>query len=536
MARSLARRSEAKAAGLALALERVSSMISVRFLLQPGPREARRTRRIVGVLLCAIFIATGCGLKTAGARYDGQFLFERGRVRLTPNRKLLPKNVRVDKAQVDKRLQAMQGWFTQALVAGYDRHGARNVRWDDAVRTGFTLLARSWALDPARPGDIDDQAWRHLRRAVDLGCDDPLVEYALARLSGSDFDRAEVARRIIGAAMRLEQTAYSAFLRGHAFLTGSQTLTEASRNVPREEWDRNWKVLWALVDKSFDLLPAVLAEKDLPSPLVFRYVTDMHDQYGDSIQRDRQKIFDMTMPLVIKARGEQDPVLPVLRGRFYASYAWDARGNGFQDTVKEDNWPVFFERLERAEAEVARAVAIGSQDPAIPKIMSTVAQGLHQDRGELDDWYEIGRKLEPGDYWWYARKLDWLQARWYGSDEELLDFARSLRKEGHWGARAPMALLDAHELVATGPPRQRDYFVQQDVCDEISALYDDFLTRYPDAGYDRSMYAMRLANCGRWKDADRQFQLLTPDRVRVGVFGGRANFEARRRLAASRGR
>ena len=40
----------------------------------------------------------------------------------------------------------------------------------------------------------------------------------------------------------------------------------------------------------------------------------------------------------------------------------------------------------------------------------------------------------------------------------------------------------------------------------------------------------------RWKDADRQFQLLTRDRVRVGVFGGRANFEARRRLAASRGR
>ncbi len=487
------------------------------------------------MLWCAALVATGCSL-TPAPRFDGQFLFQRGRVRLTAERKLLPKNVKVDKAQVDKRLQAIQAWFTQALVAGYERHGVRDIRWDEAARAGLSLVARSWSLDPMRPGDVDDQAWRHLRRAADLGCEDPLVAYALARLSGSDFDRVDIAKRTIAAAMRLEQTTYSAFLRGHAFLVGSQALTDASRNVSREEWDRNWKVLWALVDKSFDLLPEVLAEKGLPSQLLFRYVTDMHDQYGDNIQRDRQKIFDMTMPLVTKARGEHDPLLPVLRGRFYTSYAWDARGDGFQSTVKEENWPVFFERLERAEAEMARAVAMGSQDPAIPKVMSSVAQGLHHDRGELDEWFEVGRRLEPGDYWWYTRKLDWLQARWYGSDEELLDFARGLRKEGNWGVRAPMALLDAHDMLAKGPPKQNDYFMQQAVCDEIASLYDDFLQRYPDAGYDRSMYAMRLANCGRWTEADRQFQLLTPDRVRVGVFGGRANFEARRRLAASRGR
>jgi hypothetical protein len=510
-------------------------MVSIKVRVPPASRRSARARRIVGVVVCAVLVATGCSLRS-GPRGDAQFLFERGRVRLTPNRKLLPQNVRVDRVQVDKRLQGVQAWFAHALVGGYDRHGSRNVRWDDAVRSGFTLLARSWALDPARPGDIDDQAWRHLRRAVDLGCDDPLVEYALARLSGSDFDRPEVAKRIITAAMRLEQTTYSPFLRGHAFLAGSQALTDATRNASREEWEKAWKVLWALVDKSFDQLPAVLAEKDLPSPLVFRYVTDMHDQYGDNIQRDRQKIFDMTMPLVMKARGEQDPLVPVLRARFYTSYAWDARGNGYQDTVQAENWPVFFERLERAEAEAARAVAMGSQDPAIPRIMTTVAQGLHQDRGELEAWYQIGRRLEPGDYWWYTRKLDWLQARWYGSDQDLLEFARGLRQEGNWTVRAPLALLDAHDLIAKGPPRQNEYFVQHDVCDEITGLYDEFLTKYPDAGYDRSMYAMRLANCGRWKEADQQFQLLTPDRVRVGVFGGRTNYEARRRLAASRGR
>ena len=38
------------------------------------------------------------------------------------------------------------------------------------------------------------------------------------------------------------------------------------------------------------------------------------------------------------------------------------------------------------------------------------------DRDALDAWFDVGTSLEPGDYTWYDEKVNWLQARWFGSD------------------------------------------------------------------------------------------------------------------------
>jgi hypothetical protein len=443
----------------------------------------------------------------------------------------MPKDVRLNDGQIDRRIKATLAWYQENLVAAYGRHGRKNVRWDESVRAALGLVAQLWAMDPARAGDTDDQAWYRLRRAIQLGCDDPLVEYLAARFGASDLDPNEAARRTIAAVVRLEQTSYSAYLRGSAFLVGAEAVVRASRDLPKAEWDRNWKVLWTLVDKAYDLLPNVVSDPSVPSPLVVRYVTEMWDHYAEDIQRDRQKLFEMTYPIVVDARGKKDPVLPLLRAHFYADYGWDARGTKSADEVRAGAWPVFFERLEKAEAEAARAVALGSADPDLAAVMTLVAKGLHQDRDELEEWFEVGRRLEPGSYDGYVSKLDWLAPRWYGSDDERLAFARALRRTGNWGVRAPMVLVEAHESVADG---KRRYFQRDEVCDELQSLYEDFLKRYPDAGYDRSQYAQRLSACGRWSEAHRQFQLLAPDRVRVGVFGGQARYDAARRQAATR--
>ena len=40
----------------------------------------------------------------------------------------------------------------------------------------------------------------------------------------------------------------------------------------------------------------------------------------------------------------------MIEGRFYTEYAWDARGDSFAGDVPEEAWPVFRERLQKAEA------------------------------------------------------------------------------------------------------------------------------------------------------------------------------------------
>jgi hypothetical protein len=179
-------------------------------------------------------------------------------------------------------------------------------------------------------------------------------------------------------------------------------------------------------------------------------------------------------------------------------------------------------------------VTLGSTDPLIARVMTTVGKGLHHDRAELDEWFQIGTRLDPGNLVWYSAKLDWLRPGWYGSNDDVLEFGRSLRLTAPWGIRAPMIFLDALDVVAGPQPEAARFWRQGSVCDDVQSLYEDFLGRYPDASADRTRYAMRLADCGRWKDADRQFKLLGPDRARVGVFGGQAKYDAQRRLAAER--
>lgn len=448
------------------------------------------------------------------------------------NRRLLPSGVRVDEADVHARVRAKVEWNLATLVGVYERSAHRNPRWDAAATKGLTLAARHWADDPTRAADTADQAWASLREAISQGCNDPVVIYVAARFEASDLPRLEAANRTIAAALRLQDATYPAYRRGYALIMGAESLLEASYGTTQSEWDPRWRTIVDLLNRSIAILPDVARDRTVPVEALLTYVNDIQHAWVGGRQ-DRQKAFKEIEEAVSASRDASDPVLPLMRAWFYAHYAWDARGTAVAANVKEENWPVFKTRLAQAEDETARAVELGSANPAVPAVMTRVAKGLYGERDELEKWFELWRQVDPGAYAPYSAKLDWIHPKWHGSARETLAFAREVRRTGAWNIRAPMLVVDAHRALKDGPPKRPDHFKEPGVCNDVLDVYQDLLKQYPDSVSDRGAYAWWLTECERWPEAEQQFQMLTGNRLRVGAFGGQAEYESRRKRAAA---
>ena len=285
-------------------------------------------------------------------------------------------------------------WYTQALVGVHEQHGVHNVWWDADVQTGLAFVARAWANDPARSGDTEDQAWFHLRRAVSLGSGDPLVRFALETLSTADFTAKDSARHIASAATRLDATTYATYVRGSALLTAAVALLETDPSDPS---------IAALVDRANDYVPALVSDASLPAHLLTAYVDRLSEIDAAATGRDRQQAMGRRLAAIRTGGATSEQTVAVVNAAFYAAYASDARGAGAAGEVAAEAWPKFFARLERAEAEAGRAVSLGSTDPLIARVMTTVGKGLHHDRAELDEWFQIGTRLDPGNLARYPR-------------------------------------------------------------------------------------------------------------------------------------
>jgi len=437
-----------------------------------------------------------------------------------------------DAATTARRLAAALAWQNETLVNAYDRIGYRDPKWNDAVHLGLTYIARESALDPTRPGDTNDQAWYWLRKASTLGCQDPLVDFLLAVLSRGDVSRRESADRIRTTALRLETSNYPAYRRGYGLVAAATALLESGRGMGQKDWTPVWAEICRLDDRALTLFNDVVKDAALPDEVVLNYMNELSDTWVEASRRDRRIAFDPIFGAVKAARGADAPVVALMRAWFYADYAWDARGNGPASSVKSEAWPLLNDRLDLAQAAVVDAVTAGSTSPAIPAVMTRICKGRgHEgDVADLEGWFRAGIAAEPGDLAFYTDKLAWITPRWYGSAAQELDFARSLQAS-HWNIRAPLLLYAVHNDLARDVAKPAEYYNQPDVCRDVLSVYEEFLKRYPEAGYDRGVYLRRLIACGKWSEAARQLTLLTPDRIRLGAFGGQAAFEETRRVA-----
>jgi len=212
------------------------------------------------------------------------------------------------------------------------------------------------------------------------------------------------------------------------------------------------------------------------------------------------------------------------KGRFYIDYAWEARGSGWAKNVDEDMWKLFADRLSIAEEALNKAWKMDRSLPDTPlaAMRLEVGQGIGRERMEL--WYQRAVAFPQDRYEAVRQKLWYLQPRWYGSEEECLDFAREVVKSNQFSGREPLHLYHTHESLAAFFKDQRpDYWNEPQVWPEIKASFERYFELNGEDNSWRHNYVKCAWRCQQWQTLNEQIAKLT--QVNYEYFGGEEAFE-----------
>jgi hypothetical protein len=107
----------------------------------------------------------------------------------------------------------------------------------------------------------------------------------------------------------------------------------------------------------------------------------------------------------------------------YVSYAWDARGGGYADTVTTNGWDLFNERLQTARKVLDEAFALPEKCPEWYLVMQNIALGQNWDLQRETALFQQAIAFEPEYYSYYRVQAVLLLPKWNGEEGDAAAFA-----------------------------------------------------------------------------------------------------------------
>ncbi len=233
----------------------------------------------------------------------------------------------------------------------------------------------------------------------------------------------------------------------------------------------------------------------------------------------------------MEATDPKDSDVLLIKGNFYINYAWEARGGGWANTVTPQGWRDFAARLATAEEALTRAWELDPTNAGPPTKMLTVALGEDKDRDEMEKWFQRAMDANPDNYDACTSKLYYLEPKWHGSPEAMLEFGHQCFDSQNWHGDVAFVLLDAHIALSKYQPDPKLYYRNEIVWSDFCTVYTAYLNAYPTDDQIRSKFAYYACLCGHWTEANDLFKKLggnaDPD-----VFGNAATLNDFKQRAA----
>jgi hypothetical protein len=234
---------------------------------------------------------------------------------------------------------------------------------------------------------------------------------------------------------------------------------------------------------------------------------DTGDDAMESAESD-EELLDLIIAELDRDYNEIDPRNPVkleLDGAFYVHDAWHARGSGWANTVSQDGWKQFGERLDKAAQILEPLYDQFPNETGTCHAMMTVELGQGQGRDRMEKWFQRAIKADPEDYAAYKSKEWYLLPRWYGSSDDILAFGKECVSGGDWAAKIPMILPTGIAESGNGDP---SLYTDPDIWALLEKVYREYLARYPNAINYRTNFAMHAYDGGHKDVAREQFKIL----------------------------
>jgi hypothetical protein len=382
-------------------------------------------------------------------------------------------------------------------------------------------LARGLALDYSPGGDEYDVIAAHTKKVIDAGCSDPLVLYAAAR-GYTYFNRKydDLLPLYVESAKRMGEVTYHPLLRCEANLRAA-ALRGRDRTDPRAARRDGRKFIAAAMTE----LPRMLADKDVP----IDDVMDVFDMIGDAsaiVERDRAVVFDQAYPQIEQITANKSLALTI-KANELLDYSNDAKRTMASQQPSLDAQHQLTQRLDDAVAAAQQAWDADNSNPYAAEAMMRIQAARGDYKQGVAAWFDRAISAEPDFYRAYVTRLAYLEPKYQGSIREMIDFGHRCLANQKWETGIPMLLVEAHLRAAHYRDNteqdeiQKSYFTSDaDVWEDIKAVYEPYLQRYPHSLYHRSRYAQLACWCEQWETAKAQFQQMG-DRFSLSWFRSR---------------
>ena len=400
------------------------------------------------------------------------------------------------------RVDRMLDFNRRTLAAAYEKVGKRSPDWDESALLALELTARQFSFGPdpqAQPKDIHTCT----RKALDAGCDDPLILYIHYRFADNNVSEAEIEQGFAKAAKALQASKYPPFRRLSA-------LNKALESKLKRIHDPVIRAQTTRLVSDFLRLLAVSGREDEPCldlEAVWhefaRAAYDAQKKLGVDSEEAWRRVGDK-----LATAKPLEATRWLLRGDLYIQWAWEARGSGYANMVPKDRWRIFDERLTFARDSLEKSWELSPGRSA--SYMLSVELGKSRGRAEMEKWFERAIQYDPSTTV-CGKKLEWLHPKWHGSTEEMLAFGRACRDSKNWERSFPLIMVDAHLRMAdmlSTEAAKRSYFRRPDVAADIVYVYAKCVERSPNDASLRSRYAYHCYLCGHPRRAHKQFQQL----------------------------
>ena len=202
-------------------------------------------------------------------------------------------------------------------------------------------------------------------------------------------------------------------------------------------------------------------------------------------------------------------------GREFVDIAWEVRGAKTGDKVSQRQFDQFFVNLDLAWSRFEAAIAADPAEGSTYALMIDCAKGLDlpiQDRVAL---YERAQETRPWQQIAHRSTVQALAAKWGGSSEMMLDFARQASAGAPAGSGVHVVVPEAHIEAWIQADATDAYWRAPGVRDEITeaaarSIDQTVASRGPWDKRDRNAFAFCYWQMGEQERARREFELIGP--------------------------
>lgn len=122
-------------------------------------------------------------------------------------------------------------------------------------------------------------------------------------------------------------------------------------------------------------------------------------------------------------RNPQSITAPIALAEAYVAYAWDARGDGYANTVSDSGWALFGERIAKAKTILDSASTLATKCPDWYIAMQQVAQGQSWELPRATALFQQAVAFEPAYQYYYRTQATLLLPKWSGEEGDAASFA-----------------------------------------------------------------------------------------------------------------